>query len=157
MTVQYIKRDITKVGVGIVAHGVNCQGKMGSGVAKVIRERWPVVYEQYKKQPTGKTVLGSCQLVRVEEDDSLWVANLFTQLFYGYGGGQYADTESIRTALDQCGMYAEIYDLPIFMPRIGCGLGGLKWEDVAPIVEAIAEKHDIDIFVCDLPGKEYVK
>lgn len=31
----------------VIAHQVNCQGKMGSGVAKVIRDKYPKVYETY--------------------------------------------------------------------------------------------------------------
>lgn len=31
----------------IICHQVNCQGVMGSGVAKEVRERYPKVYEQY--------------------------------------------------------------------------------------------------------------
>jgi hypothetical protein len=37
------------------------------------------------------------------------------------------------------------------MTRIGCGFGGLKWEDVSKIVQAAADKYDIDIYVCDKP------
>jgi O-acetyl-ADP-ribose deacetylase (regulator of RNase III) len=31
----------------------------------------------------------------------------------------------------------------IGMPRIGCGIGGLRWEDVRPLVERAA--RDVDI------------
>jgi len=149
--IEYIKKDVTTVGMGIVAHGVNCQGKMASGVAKVIRKKWPQAYFEYVSSPVGKAMLGACRLVQVEDDESLWVANLYTQVFYGYGGGKYASADAIESALDHCGLCAEVYDLPIFMPRIGCGLGGLDWEkDVAPVVEAASEKHRVDIFVCDL-------
>lgn len=140
--IDYIEKDIVTVGMGIVAHGVNCQGKMGSGVAKAIRDKWPEVYEAYRTNPTGRAMLGTCHLVQIEENDSLFVANLYTQVFYGYGGGRYADSEAVRRSLDQCAMYAEIYDLPIIMPKIGCGLGGLSWEsDIKPIVESISEKY----------------
>lgn len=149
--IEYIKQDVTRVGMGIVAHGVNCQHKMGSGVAKAIRDKWPQVYEAYMKQPKGKAMLGSCALVRVDEGrDDLFVANLYTQQFYGYGGGKYASTQAIETSLSQCSNWADMYDLPIFMPKIGCGLGGLRWEDVEPIVEEINALYNNKIYVCDL-------
>ena len=49
-------------------------------------------------------------------------------------------------------MYADVYDIPIFMPRIGCGLGGLDWEkDVLPGVERANEKWNrVTTFVCDI-------
>jgi O-acetyl-ADP-ribose deacetylase (regulator of RNase III) len=151
MGVEYIKQDVTRVGMGIVAHGVNCQHKMGSGVAKAIRRKWPQVYQSYMNHPKGKVMLGCCALVPIDEGrDDLFVANLYTQQFYGYGGGKYADTTSIETSLSQCAIYADMYDLPIFMPRIGCGLGGLKWDDVEPIVLKISERTRNPIYVCDL-------
>jgi O-acetyl-ADP-ribose deacetylase (regulator of RNase III) len=151
--ITYIKKDLTTVSMGIVCHGVNCQGKMASGVAKAIRATWPKVYEEFMKHPTGAAALGQCQLVQVGE--ALLVANLFTQQFYGYGGGRYASQDAIRLALDRCGLYAEMYSLPIYMPKIGCGLGGLSWEgDVKQIVEEMSSKHAIDIYVCELEKQD---
>ena len=31
----------------VICHQVNCQGKMNSGVAKAIRNKYPRVYEEY--------------------------------------------------------------------------------------------------------------
>ena len=33
----------------IIIHQVNCQGAMNSGVAKAIREKWPIVFDKYSK------------------------------------------------------------------------------------------------------------
>ena len=41
--------DITKSNADYICHQVNCQGVMGSGVAKAIRDKWPQVYEEYKR------------------------------------------------------------------------------------------------------------
>ena len=147
---EYIKKNVITVEMGIVAHGVNCQHRMASGVAKDIRARWPIVYDEYMKSPKGAAMLGTAQLVRINEgQDDLFVANCYTQQFYGYGGGSYADTQSIADSLYAVAHHSDVFYLPIFMPRIGCGLGGLDWEkDVEPIVEDIAKLRDV--FVCDL-------
>jgi len=152
MSIHYIKQNVTEVSLGIVAHGVNCQHKMGSGVAKAIRKTWPQVYEAYMHHPKGSAMLGCCSLVRIDEGrDDLFVANLYTQQFYGYGGGKYASAQAIETSLSQCANYGDMYDLPIYMPRIGCGLGGLDWEnDVEPVVQKINEHYRNDIYICDL-------
>ncbi len=157
--IEYIEKSVIDVEMGIVAHGVNCQGKMGSGVAKAIREKWPIVYEKYKKQSTGAAMLGGCQLVTVNPDDSLHVANCYTQIYYGYGGGKYADANAVGRSMEAVGMFADIYNLPVFMPRIGCGLGGLDWDkDVLPIMEYVAEINNrVTFYVCDLPRKKDVK
>ena len=151
--IEYIEKDLTTVGMGIVAHGVNCQHKMGSGVAKAIREKWPTAYNVYMAEPKGKAMLGTANMIAVGDlNDQLWVANCYTQVFYGYGGGQYADADAIERSIGQVAQWADIYNLPIFMPKIGCGLGGLKWEDVLPGVERINENNNrVTIYICDLP------
>jgi hypothetical protein len=41
--------------------------------------------------------------------------------------------------------------LPLYMPRIGCGLGGLDWDkDVGPVLEHLAEQLNVQVYVCDL-------
>ena len=40
--------DICSVNSGIIVHGCNAQGVMGSGVAKAIRLKYPQVFEDYK-------------------------------------------------------------------------------------------------------------
>ena len=144
--------DVTTVGVGIVAHGVNCQHAMGSGVAGAIRSKWPIVYDKFVNQPRGRAMLGVCHLVRINEGkDDLFVANCYTQNMYGYGGGPYADTHSVTCALDSLGRQAHFLDLPVFIPPIGCGLGGLSWEkDVHPILEKTADKYNrVQFYACD--------
>ena len=150
--IEYIKKNVITVGMGIVAQGVNCQHRMASGVAKDIRARWPIVYDEYMKMPKGKAMLGTAHLIRINEGrDDLFIANCYTQQFYGYGGGTYANKKSVADSLDMVAAHSEIYDLPIFMPRIGCGLGGLDWErDVEPIVREIANRRYLEFFVCDL-------
>ena len=150
MTIEYIKKDITTVGVGIIVHGVNCQHEMASGVAKAIRAKFPKAYESYMNQPKGNTMLGTAFLVEIE--NGLFVANCYTQLFYGYGGGAYADKLSVFDSLHLVFNQSDYHDLPIFMPRIGCGLGGLDWTtDVQPIIEELNELYPrVKVFVCDL-------
>jgi len=162
--VKYLKQNVVEIERGIVAHGCNCQGVMGSGVAAAVRSKWPYAYETYKGicEAYGKDddLLGLVQFVTVqhERDDGvnkqakIVVANMFTQQFYGNDGKVYADLKAIETALEQTVIMADVVKLPIYMPKVGCGLGGLNWKtDVQPIVERIAADYpDIEINICDL-------
>ena len=47
MGMYYKTGDLLDAPVDYICHQVNCQGRMGSGIAKQIKERWPVVYEGY--------------------------------------------------------------------------------------------------------------
>lgn len=137
--INYIKKDITTVECGIVAHGVNCQHKMGSGVALAIRKKWPAVYEAYMNSPKGQALLGTAHIININRDmDNLFVANCYTQVFYGYGGGRYASLEAVESSLRYVYRWADIYDVPVYMPKIGCGLGGLSWDrEVKDMVQEI--------------------
>jgi O-acetyl-ADP-ribose deacetylase (regulator of RNase III) len=148
---KIITKDITTVDRGIIAHGVNCQHTMGSGVAAAIRRKWPKVYDLYKQAPRGKTMLGAAQLVPLKEDDSLFVVNCYTQVFYGTGG-RFADVEAIRKSLGTTLDWADYYDLPLYLPKIGCGLGGLNWsEEVRPTIERLENVYPrVEVCVCSL-------
>ena len=153
--IKYINKDITTVTRGVVAHGVNCQGVMGSGVALSIRQKWPVAYRDYKaycdifKAPKHH-LLGMVQTVSVEPD--VVVANCFSQHKCGNDGQVYADIRAIKEALANVVDYARYMGLPLYFSKIGCGYGGLDWEtDVEPILSKLCEEYDdVNIFVCDI-------
>ena len=47
MITKYIIGDITETELKYIAHGVNCQNVMGSGVAKALYTKFPEVKERY--------------------------------------------------------------------------------------------------------------
>ncbi len=149
MLIKIIKDDITKVKTGIVAHGVNCQGAMGSGVAKAIKEKWPVIFEEFKKQDTGKKMLGRAHLIPIAP--KLWVANCYTQQYYGRDGKKYASIDAITESMDKVFNFASHNDLIVSMPKIGCGLGGLSWDkEVVMVIGELASKHDVEVHVYEI-------
>lgn len=162
MSIQFITKDLTTVEKGIIAHGVNCQGVMGSGVAKALRDKWPKIFPRYEQHvalcyPRYKEkLLGDIVLVGVGSE--LMVANCFTQEFYGKDGRVYADLGGIKLALIDVIELAIGLELPVYLPRIGCGLGGLDWDTQVGVVLNDINEHMIycnigepNIYVCDLP------
>lgn len=145
--------DITDVKGGVIAHGCNCSGGFGSGVAKSIKDRFPMAERVFRATPACPELLGQYQVVRVSE--GLFVANVFTQLKYGYDGERYADPKAIREGLTHL-MKNFCYQnaLDLYVPRIGCGLGGLDWEtEVKPIMQDIsnlAHFADLKVYVCTI-------
>lgn len=135
---QYINGDITNVTEGLVIHGTNCSGGFGSGVAGAIRRKWPEVVERFYEKGMGKHLLGYFDPVKI--DDKLTVANCYTQLNFGGDGKRYADPVAVNLSVSEAFIYANHKGIKtIHMPKIGCGLGGLDWDnDVLPIVEALS-------------------
>lgn len=159
MAIEYITKDLTTVTHGVVAHGCNCQGKMGAGIAKDIRHRWPAAYYEYidlinTVHPLQRdTLLGKSQMVKVEESpiSTVYVANWFTQLHYGRENKRYADPDAIRHAMANCLTMCASKELPLYMPKVGCSLGGLDWDiDVHPLIQHLSDKVGdlVTIYVC---------
>lgn len=145
MKFKYIKRDITKETEGLIIHGVNCQGVMGSGVALAIRKKWPKVYEDYMKVCKiinhPDKLLGRISFVENVGSSDLVVVNAFTQRNYGNDGQKYASLDAIKNCFNTLKLYSPLERYTIKMPMIGCGLGGLEWEDVKGVIESELKNH----------------
>ena len=141
-----IKGDLFTTGAQVILHGCNCQGKMGSGVAKAVREKYPVVFDEYEElHRTRGLKLGSILPVKVGKDK--WVVNCMTQKFYGYDGKQYVSYDAVWECLHRVASMAS-KEYKIAMPKIGCGLAGGDWEVVRKIVED--ELKDFEVLVYSL-------
>ncbi|MDE6149843.1 MAG: macro domain-containing protein, partial [Ruminococcus sp.] len=104
--IRIVNGDIFQSGADVIIHQVNCQGVMGSGVAKQIREKYPNVFQKYhelcsryKAEHNEKELLGTAQIVKVGSDGTKYVANLFAQENFGYDGKCYTDYEALRRCL----------------------------------------------------------
>lgn len=157
MTITYITKDITTVERGIIAHGCNAQGVMGSGVAKFLHNKYPQIFEwygklcgMYKSAGNEDKLLGEVDFVTI--NDNLIIANCFTQHLYGYNGTKFARPDAIRESLEAV-MYVASEDhppMPVYIPKIGAGRGGLDWEtEVKPIIDELSTQYpDTPIYVC---------
>lgn len=136
--------DITKLKTGIIAHGVNCQRAMGSGVAKALYTKWSQVRSEYMKHTP---VLGSFHTIEINEN--LIVCNCYTQEFYGRDSSiQYASYGAVKSSLSELAKECNnCYIREINIPKIGSGLGGLKWMKVKELLLKIEEKYDVTFIV----------
>jgi O-acetyl-ADP-ribose deacetylase (regulator of RNase III) len=131
--------DITKVDRGIIVHGCNAQGVMGSGVAKQLRAKYPQIFEDYVAhlelcKIEDVPVLGFVSYTQVSKE--LYIANAITQEFYGRDGKQYVDYEALSTCLTSVADLAQQWKMPVHIPYlIGAGLGGGDEKIILEIVE----------------------
>jgi O-acetyl-ADP-ribose deacetylase (regulator of RNase III) len=155
---HYIKGDLLEVKNGIIGHGVNCQGAFGSGVALGIKNKYPNVYEAYRRcvwySDSPQDLLGMVQLVSTKPDgaycnkeDTVLVANIFTQLNYGKDGKRYLDYEALYVGFEKLYNRSTMYDLPLCIPKIGCGLAGGDWGIVSLMIEKAYPK---DVYVYEI-------
>ena len=145
--VEFIQKgDIfTIAGICSYAHGCNCAGAMGKGIALQFRERYPEMYTEYKHL---------CRYGLFNPGD------VFD---YDYGNGHIYNLatqqswrskvkmEYVETALNKMLDLALSKDVTgIALPAIGAGLGGLCWENVKSVIEAVSLNYSgIDLFVVE--------
>lgn len=136
MGIEIIKGDLFTTDCQVIAHQVNCQGVMGSGVALQVKEKHSRAYERYYQMvmKQGGNVKGRCQLV---ESNDIQVANLFGQEFFGYDNRQYTDINLLNNALldlkDQ--MIGKGLCSVAFPFKMASDRGGANWEDVYELIE----------------------
>jgi len=159
--IKYINQDITKVERGVVAHGCNYVGYMGAGVALFLKTAHPKCFTEYqdyimenaRHKDDRHTLGGKTNIVEITEQ--LYIANCFTQGLHTFDG-QLARTDWIYESLHNAVTFAIKKGLPLYMPKIGCGLGGLTWEGIngveAVVIQLDSEHNNqLDINVCTWP------
>jgi O-acetyl-ADP-ribose deacetylase (regulator of RNase III) len=132
------------------AHGCNCRGVMGAGIAKHVRDRWPGAYDEYRALcDRGFFKPGS---VHAWSDwrTGQHVFNLGTQL----DPGPCASLSAIEEAVSWMFRTKPGNGLHVIaIPRIGCGIGGLDWDAaVRPTLERIMTGIPAVLRVYTLPG-----
>ncbi|MFY0656316.1 MAG: hypothetical protein JXR12_06170 [Neptunomonas phycophila] len=146
-------KDITTIETGAIAHGVNCQLAMGSGIAAVLFRKWPLVRSQYMLRGQGKGMLGVADNVEVDVDNYITVYNCYTQEFCGPGDRRYANSASIMVSLDHVAMDCVTEGRPMYVPLIGCDLGGLDYKnDFLPVLDQLMINYPmLDLTLCVYP------
>jgi O-acetyl-ADP-ribose deacetylase (regulator of RNase III) len=138
MPIQWVAGDLfaNAYKVQALAHGCNCQGSMGAGIAKGFRDRYPKMYEEYRARCKAKPRrfnLGDTWLWKDKRRP--WVFNLGTQEGYWRDRASY---EAIEQSLQRMRGLADAEGVQsIALPRIGVGYGGLSWKKVRPIIERV--------------------
>lgn len=113
-----------------IAHGCNCRGLMGAGVAARVRDLYPDAYAAY----LDACLRGAFQLGTALLCGKVW--NLGTQ----FDPGPYARLDAIDTAV-RAMMRGSADGTTIAMPCIGSGIGGLAWSDVKRVVTRACERR----------------
>jgi O-acetyl-ADP-ribose deacetylase (regulator of RNase III) len=134
-------------GLDALAHGVNCEGRMGKGIAKEFRRRWPDMYIRYRELCLKKKLKPGNLYTWRDFRTGEVIFNLATQ----QAVGATATIEAVRTSLLLMIEEASQHHFKrIGLPRIGAGIGGLKWAAVNHILEQLDTKG-IELVVVSLP------
>src|SRR5215207_5254535 len=136
MPIEFVTGDlfVNRVEAEAFAHGCNCAGSMGAGIAVGFKQRYPAMFEEFRRRCKAKPpefALGDVFLW--QEKGKPAVFNLGTQPRPGRGA-TYPVVEAalrvLRSAADEAGIRS------IATPRIAASYGGLSWKKVKAQIEA---------------------
>lgn len=139
----FVKGDLfARPELDALAHGCNCAGAMGKGIAVEFRSRFPTMYAEYKRRcADGRFRPGDVFAWRA---DGLTVYNLGTQRTWRTR----AELDAIERAVRGMVELAEKSEISkIGLPRIGAGLGGLPWAQVRALLAELGGETDIELVV----------
>jgi len=126
--------DILKTDAEALVNTVNCVGYMGRGIALQFKRAFPDNFKAYESacrrqevRPGSMFVFSTGQLTNPR-----YVINFPTKRHWR-GASRLADIDAGLVALAKEVERLRIKTIAI--PPLGCGLGGLRWEDVRPLIE----------------------
>jgi O-acetyl-ADP-ribose deacetylase (regulator of RNase III) len=140
-----------------MAHGVNCFGVMGAGIARTVQKEIPDAFRAYQAvcdsdQSDGKSLLGGiCFGVGPEQGNGLCF-NLFTQHYPGPDARMECIEKAFSSLNEKFGHGAQEGVLArlegtLGIPMIGCGIGGLVWSEVEELINRVTPNIQIVLYV----------
>lgn len=135
--IREVSGDILLTKADAIAHGVAPNDGFATGLAHSLREQWPGMYKDFRHY---------CQTQHPKAGGAwIWsgpggkrIINLLSQegaYDHGAKAGR-ATVENVNHALRELKMLIEHEKLTsVALPRLATGVGGLKWDEVKPLIQ----------------------
>ncbi|MEO5968375.1 MAG: macro domain-containing protein [Bdellovibrionia bacterium] len=140
---NFTSGDIFSSPAQVITNAVNIVGVMGAGLALEFKRRFPLMFEDYSHRcKRGDLQLGKPYLW---EDDRFQILNFPTKRHWK-DASRLEDVEAGLKYLSENYQILGIQSLAL--PALACGLGGLKWGNVRPLIEKyLGSLPDLDVIV----------
>ena len=140
--IQYIEGDIFDSPAQVIVNTVNTVGVMGKGLALSFKQRYPNMFEKYKKVCENKLLTIGKLMMCYEADH--WILLFPTKEHWRNPSKMEYIEEGLKKFVQT---YAEKNITSIAFPRLGCGNGELDWNKVKPLMEHYLKDLPIDVYI----------
>jgi len=110
---------------------VNVMGVAGAGLAKQVADRYPLWLSAYKILCRNKHLVGAGDIIvtNTPQCERRWWINFATK-------NHWRDASDLSAVEKGLKAMARLKNLPqkFAIPALGCGLGGLLWDQVKPLI-----------------------
>jgi O-acetyl-ADP-ribose deacetylase (regulator of RNase III) len=137
--------DIFDIDADAYVNTVNCVGVMGKGVALAFKARYPALMTQYKRYCRNNMIMPG-ELMIWRSPDKKWVFNVATKDHWR-NPSRYT---WVRQGLNELYKFLVNMDIKtIVIPPLGCGCGGLDWNEVWPMIHSSLNDLDMEVLVIE--------
>ena len=146
--IELTQGNLLEAPVEALVNTVNTEGIMGKGIALQFKQAYPEMFRVYERAcKEGEVKLGKIQ---VHDLGGLvggprWIINFPTK---GHWRSKSRMTDVEEGLKDLVSTIRRLHIRSIALPPLGCGNGGLNWEEVRPRIEAsLAEVTDVRVLL----------
>lgn len=150
--IEITRGNILEADVEALVNTVNCIGYMGKGIALQFKKAFPENFEAYARACKAEKVRPGKMFVYPTEDlmNPKYIINFPTKRHWR-GKSRLGDIETGLKALVKEIRHLEIRSVAV--PPLGCGLGGLDWATVRPMIEkALDELPNVRVLLFEPVG-----
>lgn len=145
MAISITHGDLLNQNVDAIVNTVNCVGVMGKGIALQFKRKWPANFRAYEAAcKAGNVVPG--RMFIYDAGGLLkprYIINFPTKRHWRGRSEISFITDGLKDLVQQI---EALGIRSIAVPPLGCGNGGLDWEDVRPVIEnALGGIPDLDV------------
>lgn len=122
-------------GSDILVNPVNKVGVMGAGLAKEFKERYPQYYDDYKRMCNNNN-FSACAHSFIKYNEEF--ISFATKTHWK----DPSSLELVKSGLSRMPkVLNRLENHYVHIPMLGCGLGGLEWSEVQPLIHGMAESN----------------
>lgn len=144
---KFVSGNLLDSNAEVIINAVNTVGVMGKGIALQFKQAFPHNFKEYKKACDMKSLKPGVLLVVKDHHPrtgNKTIANFPTKVHWKNP----SKIEYVETGLKELARVAhEAGWKSIALPALGCGNGGLKWEEVKSLILFYLNEIDADVFV----------
>ena len=155
--IEIVRGNLLEAPVEALVNTVNCIGYMGKGIALQFKQAFPANFKIYEAAcHAGDMVPGK---MLIHDNGGLvnprYIVNFPTKRHWK-GKSRIEDVESgLKTLVEDV---QRLGIRSIAVPPLGCGLGGLEWRVVRPLIEqAFASLPDVQVLLFEPAGAPAAK
>lgn len=149
--INFTTGNILESSAECLVNTVNCEGYMGKGIAYQFKKKFPLNYKAYKEAcQNGSLKIGT---IHYFEEQNKIIINFPTKNKWR----EKSKMEYIHLGLKELTKFLEMKNIKsIAIPPLGCGNGGLNWNEVKPVILSYLNsfKDNTEIFIYE-PSKNY--